>query len=147
MHKNICLFLSAVAVIATPASALPQKGDEPIAVPRTIKQGIDFVYVDPKMTTVARRRQRPQNWLQRMLRPEPASARGGAPNVMFSELARGLQQYQASWGRLPQVQIKSGAALKRGLTGNRVSQLRTAWGCLPLVVSSTGFSKLWRPIK
>ncbi len=128
MHKNICLFLSAVAVIATPASALPQKGDEPIAVPRTIKQGIDFVYVDPKMTTVARRRQRPQNWLQRMLRPEPASARGGAPNVMFSELARGLQQYQASWGRLPQVQITSGAALKRGSTGKRVAQLRTRFG-------------------
>ena len=41
------------------------RGDEPVAVPRTIKQGIDFVYVDPQMSTVARRKQKPQNWLQR----------------------------------------------------------------------------------
>ncbi len=129
MHKNIYLFLSAVAVLtATPVSALPQKGDEPIAVPRTIKQGIDFVYVDPKMSTVARRRQRPQNWLQRMLKPEPRSAQGGVPNAMFTELGRGLQGYQATWGRLPQVKVSAGAALKRGSTGKRVAQLRTRFG-------------------
>ena len=39
---------------------------------------------------------------------------------MFVELARGLQQYQASWGRLPQTKIPAGAALKRGSTGKRV---------------------------
>jgi len=129
MHKKIYLYLGAVAVLAaTPGSALAQRGDEPIAVPRTIKQGIDFVYVDPKMSTVARRRQKPQNWLQRMLRPEPPSARGGAPNVMFTQLGRGLQQYQASWGRLPQVEVASGSALKRGSTGKRVAQLRTRLG-------------------
>jgi len=121
-----------VALTAIPDSALAQRGDEPIAVPRTIKQGIDFVYVDPKMSTVARRRQRPQNWLQRMLRPEPASARGGAPNVMFTELGRGLQGYQATWGRLPQVKIPAGAALKRGSAGKRVALLRTRLG-LPAI--------------
>ena len=104
---------------ATPLSAIP-KGDEPVAVPRTIKQGIDFVYVDPQMSTVAKRRQRPQNWLQRMFSFDSASNRRNAPNPKFIELARGLQQYRATWGRLPQVKIPAGAALKRGSTGKRV---------------------------
>jgi murein L,D-transpeptidase YcbB/YkuD len=47
---------------------------------------------------------------------------------MFDNLARGLQQYQASWGRLPQTKIPAGAALKRGSTGKRVSLLRTRLG-------------------
>ena len=129
MHKHICLFLSVVAVTATPALAVPQKGDEPIAVPRTIKQGIDFVYVDPLMSTVARRRQRPQNWLQRMLRRSDSGAvQVGVPNAIFTELERGLHGYQATWGRLPQVKIPAGAALKRGSTGKRVALLRTRLG-------------------
>ena len=64
------------------------RGDEPVAVPRTIKQGIDFVYVDPQMSSVARRRQRPQNWLQRIFNPN-ASRRSGAPNPMFDESGAG----------------------------------------------------------
>ena len=72
------------------------------------------------MSTVAKRRQRPQNWLQRMLSFDSGGSRRSAPNPMFIELARGLQQYQATWGRLPQVKIPAGAALKRGSTGKRV---------------------------
>ena len=106
---------------------LSPKGDEPVAVPRTIKQGIDFVYVDPRMSSVARRKQRPQNWLQRLFNPN-ASRRSGAPNPMFAELARGLQQYQATWGRLPQGKIPAGASLKRGSSGKRVELLRTRLG-------------------
>ena len=128
MNKTFGLFLGAIALVAaTPASAQP-RGDEPIAVPRTIKQGIDFVYVDPQMSTVARRRQRPQNWLARLF-DFGASNRGrSAPNPLFFELGRGLQQYQATWGRLPQTKIAAGAALKRGSTGKRVQQLRTRLG-------------------
>jgi len=126
MRKKLFLVLGAVAVLAsTPVSAVP-KGDEPVAVPRTIKQGIDFVYVDPRMSSVAKRKQRPQNWLQRIFNPN--AGRPGAPNPMFDELARGLQQYQATWGRLPQTRIPAGAALKRGSTGKRVSLLRTRLG-------------------
>jgi murein L,D-transpeptidase YcbB/YkuD len=133
MHKKLRLILGAIALLAaTPLAAQP-RGDEPIAVPRTIKQGIDFVYVDPQMSSVAKRRQRPQNWLQRLFNPERAStSRGNAPNPLFVELARGLQQYQMTWGRLPQVKIPAGAALKRGSTGNRVRLLRTRLG-LPSV--------------
>ncbi len=129
MLKKYSLILGAATMLAaTPISAAQgPKGDEPVAVPRSIKQGIDFVYVDPQMSSVARRKQKPQNWLQRLFNPS-ASRRQGAPNPMFDELARGLQQYQATWGRLPQTKIPAGAALKRGSTGKRVALLRTRLG-------------------
>jgi murein L,D-transpeptidase YcbB/YkuD len=126
MRKTLHLIVGAAALLAaTPLLAVP-RGDEPIAVPRTIKQGIDFVYVDPQMSNVAKRRQRPQNWLQRIFSFN--SGRRGAPNPMFDGLARGLQQYQATWGQLPQTKIPAGASLKRGATGKRVSLLRTRLG-------------------
>ena len=127
--------LGAMALLAAmPIEAAP-RGDEPVAVPTSIRQGIDFIYVDPKMSSVARRRQRPQNWLARMFSGDPgASGRAGAPNPMFVDLAQGLQQYQATWGRLPQVKVPAGAALKRGSElkrgagGKRVNLLRTRLG-------------------
>jgi len=117
---------AAALLFTTPLGAADPRGDEPVAVPRAIKQGIDFVYVDPQMSTVARRKQRPQNWLSRIF--NPARAQRNAPNPLFYDLARGLQQYQASWGRLPQVAIPAGAALKPGSSGNRVRLLRTRLG-------------------
>jgi murein L,D-transpeptidase YcbB/YkuD len=129
MQKKIRFILGAMALVAaTPLAALP-RGDEPIAVPRTIKQGIDFVYVDPQLSNVAKRRQRPQNWLQRMLSVD--SGRRNAPHLKFVELARGLEQYRATWGRLPQLAIPAGASLKRGSTGKRVTLLRTRLGLVP----------------
>lgn len=126
--KKLGIFLGAVTIwAATPAAAAVPRGDEPVAVPRTIKQGIDFVYVDPQMSTVAKRRQRPQNWLARIFNPG-GDQRRNAPNPLFLELARGLQQYQMAWGRLPQVKIPAGATLKRGSTGKRVDLLRTRLG-------------------
>jgi len=133
--KKIRLALGAVALVAaTPLWSAP-RGDEPVAVPTSIRQGIDFIYVDPKMSSVARRRQRPQNWLARMFSGDPGSSgRAGAPNPMFVDLAQGLQQYQATWGRLPQVKVPAGAALKRGSElkrgagGKRVNLLRTRLG-------------------
>ena len=120
---------AALALMATPAVAQRQpRGDEPVAVPRAIKQGIDFVYVDPQMSTVARRKQRPQNWLARIFSLDFGGNRRNAPNILFAELGRGLQQYQATWGRLPQVKIPAGPALKRGATGNRVRTLRARLG-------------------
>ena len=129
MRKTIFFTLTA-ATVMTSVQADAQRtprGDEPIAVPTSIRQGIDFVYVDPQMTTVARRRQRPQNWLQRIFNPASGGQRT-TPNPIFFDLGRGLQQYQNSWGRLPQTKIPAGAALKRGSTGKRVSLLRTRLG-------------------
>ncbi|HYC94363.1 MAG TPA: hypothetical protein VEB39_01560, partial [Sphingomicrobium sp.] len=127
MRKKLSLILGTLAMVVTTPLAAQPRGDEPVAVPRTIKQGIDFVYVDPQMSSVARRRQKSQNWLQRLFNPSATRSRG-APNPMFDELARGLQQYQASWGRLPQTKIPAGAAMKRGSTGKRVALLRTRLG-------------------
>ena len=125
---NIKLFLGAVALsLAAPLYAAPQ-GDEPIAVPRNIKQGIDFVYVDPQLSTVASRRQRPTNWLLRTAGLDRRERRADMPNPMFFDLAEGLQQYQMIWGRLPQIKIPAGAALKAGATGKRVELLRTRLG-------------------
>lgn len=144
MYTKFFLFLGAAALLAaTPLAAAP-RGDEPIAVPRTIKQGIDFVYVDPQMSTVAlevagvpKRHQRPQNWLQRILNPNRktgaqdikavAQARS-APHPLFTQLAQGLEHYQTTWARLPQVTIPSGPALKRSSTGTRVNMLRERLG-------------------
>ncbi|WP_310468613.1 L,D-transpeptidase family protein [Sphingomonas sp.] len=123
---RLALAAIAAAALATPLSAQP-RGDEPVAVPRTIKQGIDFVYVDPQMSSVARRRQRPQNWLARVFNRASRGQRAG-PNILFQDLAAGLQQYQATWGRLPQVAIRPGPALKRGSTGPRVATLRARLG-------------------
>ena len=119
---------AATVMTATQADAQRQpRGDEPVAVPTSIRQGIDFVYVDPQMTSVARRRQRPQNWLQRMFNLNSGGQRT-TPNPIFFDLGRGLQQYQNSWGRLPQTKVPAGAALKRGSTGKRVGLLRTRLG-------------------
>ena len=128
MYKHISLALGAVAMIAaTPAAAQP-RGDEPIAVPRSIKQGIDFVYVDPGLSSVAKRRQRPQNWLERIFNLDFSRRERSGPHPMFIELARGLKEYQATWGRLPQVSISSGPVLRKGSSGKRVNVLRSRFG-------------------
>jgi len=121
------LILGAAALMAAvPLSAAP-RGDEPVAVPSSIKQGVDFVYVDPQMSSFAKRVQRPRNWLQRIFRGSGERQRS-APNPMFLELAQGLERYQSTWGSLPQDDISSGPTLKRGSTGRRVEQLRARLG-------------------
>ena len=130
MRSKLAIIFGAIAMVATtPASAQP-RGDEPIAVPRAIKQGIDFVYVDPQMSTVAKRRQRPQNWLARLFSFDMGSRRQ-QPNVLFTQLYHGMQQYQMRWGRLPQVKVPAGPVLKRGSTGKRVDLLRRRLGLSP----------------
>ncbi|HET9460190.1 MAG TPA: L,D-transpeptidase family protein [Sphingomicrobium sp.] len=131
MHKKFRFLLGALAlsVASVPAAAQFPRGDEPIAVPRTIKQGIDFVYVDPDLSNVARRHQRPTNWLLRTIGFDwPFGSRRDMPNPLFIDMARGLEQYQLSWGRLPQIKIPAGAALKPGSTGKRVELLRMRLG-------------------
>ena len=53
--KKLAIILGALAMVGTTPGLAQPRGDEPVAVPRTIKQGIDFVYVDPQMSNVARR--------------------------------------------------------------------------------------------
>lgn len=125
--KKLALILGAAALLATTPSVAAPRGDEPVAVPSSIKQGVDFVYVDPDMSSVATRVQRPRNWLQRIFRGSGEDRRS-APNPIFAQLAQGLEQYQAIWGSLPQSDIAAGAALKPGSRGARVDALRTRLG-------------------
>jgi murein L,D-transpeptidase YcbB/YkuD len=127
MKIQFKLILGAAALLMTTPLAAAPKADEPIAVPRDIKQGIDFVYVDPEMSTVARRQQRPRNWLQRIFSGSERNRRS-APNPMFIELARGLEDYQATWGLLPQTKVPAGPVLRKGSSGKRVELLRTRLG-------------------
>jgi murein L,D-transpeptidase YcbB/YkuD len=118
---------AAALLLAVPAGSAVPRGDEPVAVPRAIKQGIDFVYVDPQMSSVARKKQKPRNWLQRIFSGSRDAPRN-APNPLFDQLAQGLQQYRASWGALPQGKVSAGATLKAGAKGKRVAMLRTRLG-------------------
>jgi len=128
MRRTLTAILAAAAVMAaTPLLSAEPKGDEPVAVPSNIKQGIDFVYVDPAMSTVAHRHQKPRNWLARLF----TSDKKNAPNPWFEQISQGLEQYRATWGRLPQTKVSGGPALKLGSTGKRVAQLRSRLGLAP----------------
>jgi murein L,D-transpeptidase YcbB/YkuD len=132
MHHKLRVILGAAALMtAAPLLGAAQPlGDEPIAVPSNIKQGIDFVYVDPQMSTVAVKKAKPRNWLTRIFRGrgEPQT---NDPNPIFLQLSQGLEQYQRTWGSLPQVKIPAGPSLKLGSTGKRVDLLRTRLGLAP----------------
>jgi L,D-transpeptidase YcbB len=129
MNRTCKLILGAVALaLSAPALAAEPRGDEPIPVPTSIKQGIDFVYVDPDMREVSRQA-RPRNWLSRLF--GGGDRRQGEPNPIFLQLAGGLDQYRATWGALPQNKVPTGATLKRGATGKRVEALRTRLGLPP----------------
>jgi len=127
MRKTLSLIFGAAALMAaTPLLSAEPRGDEPVAVPTYIEQGIDFVYVDPQMSSVATRKQKPRNWLQRIF----SGSRGARsePNPVFLQLADGLEQYRATWGGLPQADIAAGPVLKAGSTGRRVEALRVRLG-------------------
>ena len=76
--KKLALIFGAVALFATSPLPAQPRGDEPVAVPRAIRQGIDFVYVDPQLSNVAKRKQKPRNWLARLF-DFGSSNRRGAP--------------------------------------------------------------------
>ncbi len=81
------------------------------------------------MNTVAKRQQKPRNWLRRIFGGSGESR--ATPNPVFVQLADGLQQYEASWGALPQGDVPAGPVLKNGSKGKRVDQLRTRLGLAP----------------
>jgi murein L,D-transpeptidase YcbB/YkuD len=118
---------AAALLAAAPLLSAEPKGDEPVAVPSNIKQGIDFVYVDPDLSTVAHRHQKPRNWLARLFKGNNRSS----PNPLFLQLQDGLERYRANWGSLPQFDIPSGPALKAGSSGKRVDLLRRRLGLAP----------------
>ena len=119
---------AAALALAVQAMAAAQQPIEPIAIPPSIDQGVDMMYIDPEIAPAAAQDDQLLHQLQ-------FDEWTGAPldmlmpvNQLYTELRRGLMRYQMRWGDLPQLQIPAGPALKVGSTGERVALLRQRLG-------------------
>ena len=125
------LLAAAALAVSSPAAAQFWGPPEPIPVPVHVQQGVDFVYTDPQLRLAEMREQQQPfgHWMRNIGfdwgQPQ------AAPNPLFIELHRGLQQYQMSWGRLPQLNVPAGPALKAGSKDRRVDVLRQRLGMAP----------------
>src|SRR5687768_6243221 len=115
--------LSAIA----PATAQHQPL-EPIALPPAVEQGVDMVYIDREIAGNIR-------WRNTKLDDVTFARYAGAPldllqaiNPLYTELRRGLVQYQKQWSSLPQFRIDTGSSLALGAKGDRVTLLRERLG-------------------
>lgn len=123
--------LLVLAGFCLPASALAasQQPIEPIEVPPSVEQGLDMVYIDREIAPSMEQR-------DAQLEQQGFSDFQAAPVDMFApvhplytDLRRGLVQYQMRWGGLPQVQVPaSGPLLKLNASGDRVALLRQRLG-------------------
>jgi murein L,D-transpeptidase YcbB/YkuD len=101
---------------------------EPIDLPPAIEQGVDMIYIDEELVPRAVHD-------KGLFHDISFDDWSGAPldmfvsmNPIYTDLRRGLVQYQRRWGDLPQVAIADGPALKPGSTGDRVAALRNRLG-------------------
>ncbi len=101
---------------------------EPIDLPPAIEQGVDMIYIDEDLVPRAVHDNQAQGGMA-------FAEWSGAPvdfytsvNPIYTDLRRGLIKYQQRWASLPQEPISAGPALKLGMTGERVTELRTRLG-------------------
>ena len=101
---------------------------EPIDLPPAIEQGVDMIYIDEALVPKAVHDNASTGDMT-------FAAWSGGPvdfftsvNPIYTQLRRGLVKYQQRWGDLPQVPVPEGAALKTGMTGERVAALRERLG-------------------
>jgi murein L,D-transpeptidase YcbB/YkuD len=113
--------------LAAPATAQYQP-IEPLALPPAVEQGVDMVYVDREIAGNIR-------WRNTKLDNVTFARYAGAPldllqaiNPLYTELRRGLVQYQRQWSSLPQFRIDNGQKLALGAEGERVTLLRERLG-------------------
>jgi murein L,D-transpeptidase YcbB/YkuD len=121
------IFAALAAAVSVPASAQHQP-IEPIALPPSIEQGVDLIYIDPEIKPEVDRR-------NDLLKTFGFQDWTGAPidlfvpvNDMYTELRRGLMKYKQRWGSLPQTQLGEGPSMKLGSTDPRVAALRQRLG-------------------
>jgi len=124
------LFIALLSV-GYPVGAEQPLPEEPVALPPAVEQGVDMVYVDPEIAVDIR-------WRNTKLDSVSFARYAGAPldliqaiNPLYTELRRGLVQYQKQWGSLPQFSIPAGPALTIGDQGDRVTLLRERLGLVP----------------
>ena len=126
------LLISAAVALGLGASAAAAAWQsqpiEPIAIPPSVDQGVDMVYIDRELNADLRLR-------NQAIEQGAFGNYGGVPfdlletvNPMFTDLRRGLVRYQMDWGNLPQFPLPEGPALKLGAEGERVAMLRERLG-------------------
>lgn len=123
---KVTLFVGGLT-LATPAAAQNQP-IEPTALPPAVEQGVDMVYVDREIAGNIR-------WRNTKLDDVTFARYAGAPldllqaiNPLYTDLRRGLVQYQRDWSRLPQFRMDLGSRVARGAEGQRITLLRERLG-------------------
>jgi murein L,D-transpeptidase YcbB/YkuD len=132
MQRSLFSSMLLVALsIGSPLRAEQPLPEEPVALPPAVEQGVDMVYVDPEIAVDIR-------WRNTKLDSVSFARYAGAPldliqaiNPLYTELRRGLVQYQKQWGSLPQFSMPAGPALAIGARGERVTLLRERLGLVP----------------
>lgn len=101
---------------------------EPVAIPPSIQQGIDLLYVDPELVAATRERDSLLEELGIDDRPGAAIDLFAPISPIYTELRRGLVRYRSAWSHLPQAQIEAGPTLRKNAVGERVARLRERLG-------------------
>jgi murein L,D-transpeptidase YcbB/YkuD len=101
---------------------------EPTNLPPAVEQGVDMVYIDQEIDVDIR-------WRNTKLDNVTFARYAGTPldlieaiNPLYTDLRRGLVEYQKEWGSLPQFRLPTGAALGPGADGEHVTLLRERLG-------------------
>lgn len=124
---NVMLMLAGFG-LAAPALAQYQPIEPIAALPPAVEQSVDMVYVDPEIAGNIR-------WRNTKLDSVTFARYAGAPldllqaiNPLYTDLRRGLAQYQKQWSSLPQFRLDLGPKLALGADGQRVTLLRERLG-------------------
>jgi hypothetical protein len=127
--KRLSLALAGLS-LAVPATAQFQPL-EPVVLPPAVEQGVDMVYIDREIAGNIR-------WRNTKLDDLTFARYAGAPldllqaiNPLYTDLRRGLVEYQKHWSSLPQFRIDTGPKLALGADGDRVTLLRERLGLPP----------------
>ena len=127
MIRNLAFLapLVASAALAAPRESYPI---EPVAIPPSIRQGVDLIYIDPEIAPATQARDALLDELGIENVPGAAVDLFLPISPLYTDLRRGLSLYRSDWSGLPQLQVEAGPALRKGAAGPRVAQLRGRLG-------------------
>ena len=143
MHFRLAHLLFAIG-LSGPAFAKPVQPIEPVEIPPSIQQGVDLIYIDPDIAPAVRKRDALLEELG--IEDELGSAADllVPASATYTQLRRGLARYRSTWSSLPQTSIAAGGALKAGMKGERVMQLRERLGLPPGTLFDDALAKAVR---
>ena len=130
MIRHLALFL-ALAGATTAMASRRSYPIEPVAIPPSIQQGIDLLYVDPGLAPAIRERDELLEQLGIAGKPGAAVDLFAPVSPIYTELRHALASYRSTWSHLPQLRLEDGPTLRKGATGERVARFRERLG-LPI---------------